>query len=155
MSKAILYLIVGLPRSGKSTWIRNNKDRLNATVIENDWIRANILHANNCKSTEPALWMITDATMRILLSQGKNVILDGVNLTRFTRKFFIDAARECNAEVVCVWVDTSAEECKRRNISDYKLPEEIINKMRCSLDEPTLDEFDSITRISEADTTTC
>ena len=41
--------------------------------------------------------------------QGKNVILDGANLTKFERKFFIDLARECMAHIRMVYIDTSLE----------------------------------------------
>jgi len=141
-----LYLMVGFPRAGKSTWIYNNKERLDAIVIENDWIRENILHAPNSKSTEPAIWMIVDSCMRILLSQGKNVILDGINLTSFTRKFFIDAAKECDARIVFVWINTPLEECLSRNsrLLDHKITNEILKRVGANFESPMSHEYDEI-----------
>ena len=144
-----MYLMVGLPRSGKSTWINENKDRLDAIVVSNDWIRENILHAPNKKATEPAIWMITDSCMRILLSQGKNVILDGINLTKSVRRFFVDAALECGAKIVVVQMATSLEECIKRNKTDHKLPDSVIESMCCTFQYPSLDECDEIIYIEE------
>lgn len=136
-------MMVGLPRSGKSTWIKNNA--CGRIVISNDWIRANILHAPNNKSIDPALWMITDATLRIMLGQKNDVILDGVHLTKFVRKFFIDVAREYGAKVIFVYMKTPLEECKKRNAFNNKLPDEVLEGMAEKFEEPDCEEYDEIT----------
>jgi predicted kinase len=140
-----MYLMVGLPRSGKSTWIKERIENLNAIVLENDWIRENILHAPHSKSIDPTIWMLTDGAARIILSQGKNVIIDGVNLTKFTRKFFIDMARECNARVVIVEIKTPIEKCidRNRNVA-WKLPEKALKVMGEKYELPMPDECDKL-----------
>ena len=117
----------GLPRSGKSTWIKKNKG--NSIVVSNDWIRENILGTTYMGAANPAIWMITDATIRILLSQGKNVILDGCNHTHFIRKFFTDLAKEYGANIRIVCVDTPRNTCLIRNQENKKLPDLVLHKM--------------------------
>ncbi len=136
-----MFLLVGLPRSGKSTWTAKHIDYFDAISIENDWIRENILHAQHSKSNDPAIWMITDATARIILSQGRNIIVDGVNLTQFTRKFFIDMARECGAKVVIVWIDTDLETCLNRNRDNPKLPDDVLKCMYQKMEIPQPHEY--------------
>ena len=143
--KPVLTMMIGLPRSGKSSWIKEitkSKD----IVISNDWIRENILKAPHSKSSNPAIWMITDATLRILLSQGQDVILDGVHATKSERKFFLDLAKECNAAVMYVLVDTPLETCVARNnrSEHHKLPTEDLIRMGKKFERPTKDEYNSI-----------
>jgi len=139
---AILYLLIGLPRSGKSTWTEENKEKLDAVVVSNDWIRENILHAPNSKSTEPIIWTIADSAMRIMLSQGQNVIYDGVNHTSFVRKFFIDMAEECGAKIVPVHVNTSLDVCLERNRTNKKLPDSVLIRMASEAEGMNFNEYD-------------
>jgi len=139
-----MFLTVGLPRSGKSTWVEKNKSYFDAVVLENDWIRANILHAPHHKSNDPAVWMIVDASARILLSQGRNVIIDGIHLTRFARKFFIDMAKECGAIVVVVAFDTDLKTCIKRNKVDRKLPNHVLTELDRRKDKIMAYEYDEI-----------
>lgn len=129
-----MYLVMGLPRAGKSTWIKANKDK--GIVVSNDGVRESILHSGYSKSTNPAIWMITDGCARIVLSQGKNVIIDGVNGSRFVRKCFTDMARECKAEIEYVWITTPLEMCLERNDSEHKLPDETLIKMANGFEDP-------------------
>jgi len=140
-----MFLMIGLPRSGKSTWAESNSN--NAILISNDWIRENILHAPHCKSTDPAVWMIVDASARLLLSQGTNVIIDGVHLTKSVRKFFVDMARECGAEIVMVCVQTSLHECLLRNQKSHKLPDHVLVNMHAIYEYPTQDEYDYMLKV--------
>ena len=137
-----MYLLVGFPRSGKSTWAKENGN--DSIIVSNDWVRENILHAPNKKSNDPAIWMITDSTIRIVLSQGKSVIVDGVNTTVAVRSYFISTANECNANVVIVWIKTSIEECIRRNNVSKKLPHDVLLKMYDRFEDPQPQEYDKM-----------
>lgn len=139
-TKTWLIITVGLPRSGKTTWIEANKDACNAVVVSNDWIRENILGTNYHKASNAIVWTIVDASIRILLSQGKNVILDGANHTKGVRKFFVDIAREYGAGVKMVLFKTPLKNCIYRNSKNSKLPEAVLIKMAEELEEPTSEE---------------
>lgn len=146
MNNNTLTIMVGLPRSGKSTWIELNKG--DAVVVSSDWIREHILgDAYSYSSSANAIvWSLADAALRIVLGQGMNAILDGVNLTRATRKFYVDIAREYGAKVNMVVVGTSVEACLKRNQlpGGLKLPDEKLMKMSKSIEWPIQDECDEI-----------
>ena len=139
-----LTLLVGLPRSGKSTWI-NARAGDTELVVSNDWIRENILGGSYASSANPVVWTLVDATLRIALSQGISVILDGVGLTKATRKFYTDIARQYEANVKIVVVDTPLASCLERNrTTAHKLPEEKLIEMSKQFELPTADEYDEV-----------
>ena len=148
--KGNLVITVGLPRSGKSTWIEENKDKTDAIVISNDWIRENILGTHYHKASNAIVWTISDASLRILLSQGKTVILDGANHTKSVRKFFVDIAKEYDAGIKMVMFKTPLINCIYRNNKSEKLPEEVLRKMDEEFEDPTLEECDYIELIRES-----
>jgi predicted kinase len=131
-----------LPRSGKSTWCKKNGK--NAIVISNDWIRKNILGTHYAHNANAIIWTIADATLRIVLGQGKNAILDGVNLTKFTRGFYIKLARQYKAKVRIVLFNASVSTCIKRNRHDNNISMSNLKKMSETYEPPTKDEYDEI-----------
>ena len=149
MSAVVLIMMVGFPRSGKSTWIRDNKN--NELVIEPDWIRRNILGHQFHKPAEPIIWLIADSFIRVCLAQDRSVILDGTNLHPFVRMKYIELAKESNVDVGCVWVQTPIEVCVERNkVSEegQKLPEDALIGKAETFEKPTMEEgFDWIEEV--------
>jgi len=148
MNTPKLIVMCGLPRAGKSTWIELNK--VDEIVVSNDWIRENIFQNHYSRSINPSIWMITDSVLRILLGQGKSVILDGVNLTKRTRKEFLDTAKECGAKTEIVFLTTDIRECIERNTTDHKLPHDKLTTMCLSLEMPSEDEADILTIVKDS-----
>ncbi len=144
-NKPTLILLVGLPRSGKSTWIEENKG--SAIVVSNDWIRENILGTHYSDKANAVVWSIADATLRIVLGQGNNAIYDGVNLTKAVRRFYIDLARQYGAKIRIVVMDTSLETCLKRNKKHNKLPDAALEKMAKMYEEPEKSEYDEIEHV--------
>jgi predicted kinase len=142
MNRPNFILMVGLPRSGKSTWIKDNAK--NEIVVSNDWIREEILGTHYSKNANAIIWTIADATLRIVLGQGKDAIYDGVNLTKETRKFYIDLARQYGAKIKIVLVITPLEICMERNKSGNKLPNDVLEKMANSYERPEPEECDEM-----------
>jgi predicted kinase len=119
-----LTIMVGLPRSGKSTWIENNKGK--AIVVSHDWIRENILGTHYSSASNAIIWSLSDAALRIILSQDKDVILDGLNNNAFVRKFYVDIAKKYGAKIKFVCLSTPLAICLFRNekAETNKLPKE-------------------------------
>ena len=136
-----LTILIGLPRSGKSTWIKQNAG--NAVVVSNDWIRENILgtHYSN----------LTDAVLRVVLGQGKDAILDGVNHTKAVRSFYVKLAREYGAKIHMVIIGTPLEVCLKRNI-DKKLPDAKLIEMMNGMENPDSDEYDTVECVFDINT---
>lgn len=141
-TKPTLTILCGLPRSGKSTWIEENKG--DSIVVCNDWIRENILGTHYCDKGNAVVWSITDSTLRIVLGQGVNAIYDGVNLSKSVRRYYIELARQCGAIVKIVVIQTPLEICLKRNKKDKKLPDVALEKMAKLYEVPDKSEYDEI-----------
>jgi predicted kinase len=113
MSKPKFIIMVGLPGSGKSSWI--SKNAKNYTVIELDWIRKNIFGHQFFASAEPFIIGMAKAMARMLLAQQKNVIIDSTGLTIGIRDEWINMGKEYGASIKIVWVKCDVEEAIKRD----------------------------------------
>ncbi len=77
-----LFLTVGLPRSGKSTWAREQ----GCPIVNPDSIRL-ALHGSNYQAlAEPFVWAIAKTMVRALFLAGHaKVVLDATNTTQARR----------------------------------------------------------------------
>ena len=146
-----LTILVGVPRCGKSTWIEKNKG--DSIVVSHDWVRENILGTHYSPNANAIIWTIADATLRIVLSQGKDVILDGINHTASTRRFYIDIARQYKAQVKIVCITTPIDVCLIRNskAESHKLPQEELMAIHHKLEWPATggDLYDEIVWVDD------
>jgi predicted kinase len=130
----------GLPRSGKSTWIKKNaKDYV---VISPDRIRKLIFGHQFHNDAEEFVWAYAKGMAKLLLEQGKNVLIDATNLNYPTRAQWYAIAFTYDTQIKIVWLKTSLKECKDRNANSpegEKLPEGVLDRMASIFVNPTED----------------
>lgn len=164
MAKQRLYLMIGCPGSGKTTFAKNELIKLREVpckYISRDDIRFSLI-GDNIKdyfSREKEvyrefIWQIYSA-----LKEGKDVIADATHLnTKSRQKFFNNLPFDKNnIEVVAVFIDTPLEICIQRNETrkgqKTYVPENSLRKMFFARRPPTLQEcnqiFDIILTINE------
>ena len=144
--KPRLYLMGGLPRAGKSTWVnRNKKDKI---VIEPDDIRKEIFGHQFHANANGHVFALAESMVSILLKQKKDVIIDATNITIASRKKWKPIAEQYGAKTIVVWVyadrDIEANKriCLKRNESSpegKKLPEDVIDRMSTVFETPFLE----------------
>lgn len=102
-----LHMMVGLPRSGKSTCAANS----GYPIVCPDAIRL-ALHGQRWRSeSEPMVWAAAHLMVDALFHAGhKDVVLDACNVTEARRKEWESTQYACVFHVV----DTSKEECIKR-----------------------------------------
>ncbi len=124
MSEWTLILTVGLPRSGKTTWSRQQ----GLPIVNPDSIRL-ALHGQRFEAlAEPFVWAIAHVMVYALFLAGHHtVILDATNTTQKRRDEWTSKLWNVAFKVI----DTPADECIRRAIalSDCSIIP-IIEKMR-------------------------
>lgn len=130
----ILYTMVGLPGSGKSTFTKNHTE---CVIVSTDAIRAELFGFEECQENGSLVFEIAFKRIRKALAQGCDVIFDATNVSRKARK----SVFQFNAKHIAVFVNTDVEECKKRNTQrERKVPKFVIDRMASRLVAPTIEE---------------
>jgi len=129
MKNKTLICTVGLPRSGKSTWAKQQ----GVPVVNPDSIRLAIHGQAFIASAEPVVWAVAKYMVKALFLAGHDtVILDATNVSRRRR----DEWRSNEWNTVFKVILTEKEECIRKAVEN-KQPElvDVIERM-CRSFEP-------------------
>ena len=136
MSK--LVVTVGLPGSGKSTWL----EQQGINAISSDEIRRMIAD----DPTDQTIHRMVFRTVRYLIVQrlraGRVVTyVDATNLTRWERRPYIRLGQLQDCEVEALFFDVPLEICLQRNRDRNRtVPEEALRRMSQDLQPPTKEE---------------
>lgn len=143
---ARIVVLVGLPASGKSTWLEG----LGVSAISSDALR--FLLADD--ATDQSIHREVFATVRYLLRRRMQLqravtYIDATNLTRKERRPYIKLADLYNARAEAVFFDTPLPVCKERNrIRSRVVPDEAMDLLAAELEPPSVDEgFSSVNRV--------
>ena len=105
----LLILTVGLPRSGKSTWAKQQGH----PVVNPDSIRLALHGQRWYAPAEPMVWATAKLMVRSLFLAGhETVILDATNGTQDQRAQWLNLDPRCRYEFKVF--DTSEDECIKR-----------------------------------------
>lgn len=166
---ARLYLTVGIPGSGKSTYVKALK---NVKVVESDAIREELFGDANLQFTPEFLkehgidenlsykqkkhqagqivFTIVYDRCRTALSEGNDVVLDATNLSKFCRKNSLSRLKGLYSDAIVLYFDTPLEKALENNNNRIRhVPEEVIKSMHSKMEIPTKEEgFSKIVIIS-------
>ena len=123
-----MYVMCGVPGSGKTTRSKQMAEEMGLVRFSYDEMR--------CYRQESFLRHAAEA-----MREGKNVILDTVNLTANVRKKLLRYVEDIPCQKIVVFMDVPLEECQRRNANrEMKLPDRVIKNLHQGLQPPTDDE---------------
>lgn len=149
-----LYILIGVPGSGKSTWLRKNMSQDGAVVSSDNHIE-NIAKRQGktyddvfndaIKIAGGKMW--DDAKMAF--NAGLDIYWDQTNLTPKSRKAKLDAAPEGYRKVAVVFPTPDDAEHERRLTNPDRegknIPDNVMKNMKASLTYPTSTEgFDEV-----------
>ncbi len=133
---AKLYILVGLPGSGKSTFA---KELDGAVHISSDEIRACLYGSEEIQNDPSRVFAFMDSATRDCLEDGRDVIYDATSLTEAIRVKTINKFKDLASEIICVQMSTPLSECLRRNARRSRIvPEDKLLKMAESFETPTV-----------------
>jgi predicted kinase len=140
---ARLYVLTGIPGSGKSTYARNHLGR--CVRVSLDDLRKMMSGRDYHAEYEPMVAEAGRAVLEALLSQanvlGFDVVLDATNVTRAWRGDAIARARRHGVEPYSVFVDVPFEVAARRNAARGRVvPDAVLQRFHCQLEPPHEDE---------------
>ena len=111
--QTVLYMLVGIPGSGKSFWAK--KMRLQGIPVHgSDAIRAELLHNEGCQDNHQMVFQELGRRVMADLKKGQSCIYDATNMSRRKRSNFLKNAPE-NIRRVCVLFLTIPEICQKRD----------------------------------------
>ena len=119
MNKPKAYLMVGLPGSGKSTWIINSLPS-DVVVISRDIIRYKLGYTSGAddkavlsRAQENSVTSYERTMIYNNLRKGNDIVIDDINTGKY-RKEMSDFLRSCGAEVIGVRMNTNLDTCIKR-----------------------------------------
>lgn len=151
---AMLYVMVGLPGSGKSTWAKKNL--ANADYISRDTVRLSIIKDNeHLFSHEDEVYDKFIANIVDGLRAGRSVVADATHLSHGARHKLVSALAKNEMtgdkyDIIFVMMDTPVTECVRRDETREgraHVTEPVIRNMYRSLSTPFVGEFNNVKEV--------
>jgi predicted kinase len=146
-SRQRIVVLVGLPGSGKSTWLA----RQGIVGISSDWIR----HLLADDATDQTIHARVFLTMRYLLRHrlaiGRPVsYVDATHLTPEERRPYIQIGQWYGCDVEALFFDVPLEVCLERNLRrDRVVPDDAMARMAAKLAPPDVAEgFTKVTVVA-------
>lgn len=137
MDKPILYMLVGLPCSGKSVKAQAIAEEHNATVFSSDSLREELFNDVNHQKDNAKLFNELHRRIKECLKDGKNAIYDATNINYKRRMAFIAELKSIPCKKICILMATPFEVCLKRNEKrERKVPEYVIERMCLNFDVP-------------------
>lgn len=132
MPLKVLRVTVGLPRSGKSTWARDQ----GLPIVCPDAVRLALHGERFLSKPEPMVWVIVHIMVEALFIAGNNeIIIDATNVSERSRGQW--AKKFPDAQIVYKMFGTSPKVCKERALATGQpdlLP--VIDRMAAEWDSP-------------------
>ena len=147
-----LILVIGLPGSGKSTWVREKYDyaRLfqgKTTILSSDQVRQELFGDENDQTHNEEVFQYIKEVAVGRLKMGHRVIVDATNLTRKSRKSITDYVEQQLGGfydygfIKFVVIATPYYKCLENNRKrSRQVPEYVIERMYKQFEFPTYSE---------------
>ncbi len=165
MRKPILYVMVGLPASGKSTFLARQQSVIvySADAVRGEWFGDEGLQYTDAfirnqgqdpdklnnrqkeRIASPIVWDEVYRRAEQSLAEGKDCALDGVNASKWVRKTVTDRFGQC-ARICVVWFRTDLKRCIERDaLRPRSVGEAVLRRIAERFEEPLMEEgFDAL-----------
>lgn len=145
-----LYITVGLPGSGKSTYSKNFIKGKDIEYLSSDELRAVYGKDQSDQSVTSIVFGHIKRKVDEFLKDGKNVLVDATSVNRKERSDYINTAKKYGAKVVALVFKMDrngliARNKKRGEEGGRVVPDFVIDKMLAKYEEPSFAEGIDVT----------
>lgn len=143
---AYLFVMVGIPGSGKTTTAKEIISLTNAAHISSDDIRVELFNDVNHLLDDGIVFDTMKKRTKECLKNGKSVVYDATNISNKKRMALLQEVKNIDCKKICVYMATPIEQCiKNNNNRDRVLDESVIRRMYLQMRVPAYYEgWDSI-----------
>ena len=140
-----LYITVGLPGSGKSTYVKNFIKDKDIEYLSSDSLRAVYGKSEEDQSVTSIVFGHIKRTVDEFIKDGKNVLVDATSVNRKERSAYINTAKKYGAKVVAIVFKMDRQGLidrnkKRGEQGGREVPTFVIDKMLNKFEEPSYSE---------------
>ena len=140
-----LYIAVGLPGSGKSTYSKNFIKDKNIEYLSSDELRAKFGSGETDQTCTNQVFVYIKRKVDEFLKDGKNVLVDATSVNRKERIDYINTAKKYGAKVVAIVFKMDRQRLidrnkKRGEQGGRVVPDWVIDKMLNKFEEPSYSE---------------
>ena len=140
-----LYIAVGLPGSGKSTYSKNFIKDKDIEYLSSDELRAKFGSGETDQTCTNQVFGHIKRKVDEFLKDGKNVMVDATSVNRKERSDYINTAKKYGAKVVAIVFKMDRQGLidrnkKRGEQGGRVVPDWVIDKMLAKFEEPSYSE---------------
>lgn len=136
----MLYIMIGVPGSGKSYVAHEMAESLNAVIHSSDDIREELFGDANVQSGNNEVFALMHKRVKEDLIAGKNVIYDATN-TRLKGRMNLFKMFGGDSKITAIRVKASLKTCLNRNAQRNRVvPPDVIRRFYFQFEPPVMNE---------------
>lgn len=141
---AKLFLMMGIPGSGKTTWTSKYLRKLDKHVSRDEVRFSMVAEHEEYFSKEKEVFKKFTDLINTYLEEGYDVYADATHLNQASRNKLLRAISSKPEEVNVIWIKTPLEEALKRNENRKGtrayVPRNVIRRMHYSIESPSFEE---------------